>query len=402
MSISAQSPRPSVSSAGYRSTAGRRRLDSAFVVLCLATALMSILILVVLLGAIGAQGRHHLNWSLLTQSPNPDPNQAGIRPAMWGTIWACLGCAFFALPLGVSTAILLEEYKPRSTHLRRLLGIVQLNIANLAGVPSVVYGIIGLTAFAAMFGLFGQSNEPVFEIGAQYFDQFVTEGRRVVQIPVASRQAPATVLVDALPALTPKGNRVTLRVIAAGEAVPTDKAQRRYAIRSDAQGSRIDRKHWYYISLPFGRGLLTGSLTLMLVVLPIVIIASQEALRAVPSSLREGALGMGATRWQTIWNVTLPAAVPGIMTGAILAMSRAIGEAAPILMISGIIGINYAPGNLMDDFTVMPLQIYDWAQRPNVQFHDVAASAILLLLAVLFVFNALAVVIRQRYHKPLS
>jgi phosphate transport system permease protein len=140
----------------------------------------------------------------------------------------------------------------------------------------------------------------------------------------------------------------------------------------------------------------------MLVVLPIVIIASQESLRAVPNSIREGALGMGATRWQTVWNVSLPAAVPGIMTGAILAMSRAIGEAAPILMIAGIVYITNTPRNMMDDFTTMPLQIYEWAQRPKEVFHWLAASGIIVLLLVLLVFNALAVFIRQKYQKPLS
>jgi phosphate transport system permease protein len=155
--------------------------------------------------------------------------------------------------------------------------------------------------------------------------------------------------------------------------------------------------------LPLGPGLLAGSLTLMLVILPMVIIASQEALRAVPDSLREGALGMGATHWQAVWNVSLPAAVPGIMTGAILAMSRAIGEAAPVLIISGIVFIASPPQNLVDDFSVMPLQIYDWAGKPaNQGFHSLAAGGIIVLLLLLLVFNGIAVAIRQRLQKPLS
>ena len=140
----------------------------------------------------------------------------------------------------------------------------------------------------------------------------------------------------------------------------------------------------------------------MLVILPIVIIASQESLRAVPDSLREGSFGMGATRWQTVQNVTLPASIPGIMTGSILAMSRAIGEAAPILIICGIIYIGSNPGNLMDDFSVMPLQIYNWASQSQREFHAVAAKGIIVLLAVLLSFNAVAVLIRNRTQKNLS
>ncbi len=140
----------------------------------------------------------------------------------------------------------------------------------------------------------------------------------------------------------------------------------------------------------------------MLVVLPVVIISTQESLRAVPSSLRAGALGLGATHWQVIWNVTLPAALPGIMTGSILALSRAIGETAPILIIAGIVYITRSPQNLMDDFTVMPLQVYNWIQRPQTEFHGLAAGAIILLLVILLSFNALAVYIRQRLQKPLS
>jgi phosphate transport system permease protein len=140
----------------------------------------------------------------------------------------------------------------------------------------------------------------------------------------------------------------------------------------------------------------------MLVILPIVIISSQEALRAVPDSLRQGALACGSTRWQMISRMTLPAAVPGIMTGSILAMSRAIGEAAPILIIAGIVFIRFTPEHLMDEFTALPLQIYDWAGRPQTYFHRTAAAGIIVLLAVLLTFNALAIVIRQRFQKPLQ
>jgi phosphate transport system permease protein len=162
------------------------------------------------------------------------------------------------------------------------------------------------------------------------------------------------------------------------------------------------KENWYYFQLPLGRGILAGALTLMLVVLPIVIISTQEALRAVPNSLREGALAVGATKWQMVRRMTLPAAVPGIMTGAILALSRAIGEAAPMMVIAGIVYITFTPKHLMDEFTVMPLQIFDWAGRPQKGFGDVAATGIIVLLGVLLTFNAVAVFIRQKFHRSVT
>jgi len=262
----------------------------------------------------------------LTGSPSRNPAKAGLYPSMIGTICICAVCAFTAIPLGVGTAVLLEEFRPRHKSALMARSFIQLNITNLAGVPSVVYGILGLTAFVSAFHIF--DHDTVWEFGTK--DDF------------------------------------------------------------------------YYIRFPFGRGVITGGLTLMLVVLPIVIVASQEALRSVPDSLRQGSLALGATRWQTIWNMSLPAAIPGIMTGSILAMSRAIGEAAPILIIAGIVYITFTPDHLMDDFTAMPLQIYDWAGRPQQEFHNVAAAGIVILLSILLSFNALAVFIRQKFQKQLS
>jgi phosphate transport system permease protein len=231
-------------------------------------------------------------------------------------VWVCVTCALTALPIGVGTALWLEEFARPS----KLTSFIKLNISNLAGVPSIVYGILGLTAFARLFG---------------------------------------TVNAD-----TP---------IAIG-----------------------DPDGFLFLQLPFGNGVLAGGLTLMLVVLPIVIVSSQEALRAVPRSLRAGSLALGATQWQTTWSITLPAALPMVMTGAILAVSRAIGEAAPILVLGVPLFIRSVPQNLMSDFTVLPLQIYNWANRPGEAFHELAAAAIIVLLAVLLTFNAVAVVIRQR------
>ena len=306
---------------------GRFAKDKLFVLLCIASTLLSIVMLVVLLTSIVSQGNEFLTWKLLTNSPSRKPAKAGIYPAMMGTIFVCGVCALSAIPIGVGTAILLEEFKPRQKYLRVLHSIVQLNITNLASVPSIVYGILGLTAFAHMFGVLGSVDKPIYTLGT-----------------------------------------------------PDD---------------------WYYLRLPFGRSVLAGGLTLMLVILPIIIISSQEALRAVPGSLRHGALALGCTRWQTVWSTSLPAAVPGIMTGTILAMSRAIGEAAPLLIIAALY-LRFTPGHLMDDFAAMPLQIFNWASRPKADFHYVAASGIIVLLAILLSFNAIAITIRQITHKPMS
>jgi phosphate transport system permease protein len=403
MSRADAQPRPLVAGK-LRSTDSRRRMNSIFVGICVATAFASVVILVVLLLAIVVQGRHYLGWRFLVNPPSRIPHEAGIGPALWGTIWVCTGCALFTLPLGVATAIFLEEFKPRLLPLRWLHSFIQLNIANLSGVPSVVYGIIGLTAFAYMFGLFSKpgDKQAPWEIGVSYRYQFLAEDG--VHIAIAPARGHTEELLEIPRDLQVRqdGKLVPAHIIGATDPLPADPKLLARTFRDDALGGRLERKRWYYLRLPFGRGVLTGSLTLMLVVLPIVIIASQESLRAVPDSLREGALGMGATRWQMVWNVTLPASVPGIMTGAILAMSRAIGEAAPILMISGVVYLTNAPGHLMDDFAVMPLQIYDWAGRPQIGFHHLAASGIIVLLAVLLAFNAVAVFIRQKYQKPLS
>lgn len=388
-----------------RSASGRRWKNRLFVWFCLATAFVSVLILLVLLGAIVQQGLVHLDWTFLTSPPRPEAERAGISPALWGTVFVCLVCALCTLPIGVATAIFLQEYQPQSRFVRAFHRFVQINISNLAGVPSVVYGIIGLTAFVGMFSLFGNPNSPTWEIGVGYYEQYLAESPEedaVLLVPVESSQSPPPELTDGMTARTPRGKTVTLNVIGPEDSLPPDPEVRRRTLRSDAEGGRISRKSWYYLRLPFGRSVLAASLTLMLVVLPILIISAQEALTAVPDSLREGALGLGATRWQTIRRVTLPAALPGIMTGSIIAMSRAIGEAAPILMIAGIVYISSTPEHLMDDFTVMPLQIYNWAQRPQEEFHQVAAAGIIVLLAVLLAFNAVAVFLRQRLEKPLT
>lgn len=385
-----------------RSLRMRHRLDHLFVRFCQATAWCSVAILVLMLAAIFYQGLPGLDWKFISSAPSATPSDAGIRPALFGSIWVCGVCALFALPIGVATAVFLEEFKPRGRALRVLHGFIQLNISNLAGVPSVVYGIIGLTAFAGMFGLMGDIEQPLVEMGAKYYDQFVSEGNRILLVPAESQSSPPRALASGMVASTVSGQRVRVHVIGPLDPLPQDQSLRELTLRSNAEAGRISHKSWYYIRFPLGRGVLTGGLTLMLVVLPTVIIASQESLRAVSNSLREASLGIGATRWQTVRSITLPAATPGIMTGAILAMSRAIGEAAPVLIICGIVYIGSNPANLMDDFSVMPLQIFNWAARPQSEFHSVAAKGIIVLLTVLLSFNAVAVLIRNRTQRPLS
>jgi phosphate transport system permease protein len=388
-----------------RSPQARRLKNRLFVWFCVATAFVSVLVLVILLGAIIQQGFSHFRLSFLTSPPSPDADRAGISPALWGTVFVCFVCAASTLPIGVATAIFLHEYQPKHRFARMFHHFVQINISNLAGVPSVVYGIIGLTAFVGMFNLFGNPMHPAWEIGVRYYDQYLAESTQedvVLLIPARRSDSPSAKLETGMTVQTPNGKPVTLNVVGPRDPLPTDQETRKRTLRSDAEGGRISKVSWYYLRLPFGRSALAAGLTLMLVVLPVLIISSQEALTAVPNSLREGAMGLGATRWQTIRRVTLPSAVPGIMTGSIIAMSRAIGEAAPILMIAGIVYISSAPGNLMDDFTVMPLQIYNWAQRPQQEFHEVAATGIIVLLGVLLAFNAVAVLVRHKLEKPLS
>ena len=241
------------------------------------------------------------------------------------------------------------------------------------------------------------------ELDGQFYDQLITADDFEVRFPVEEITSPATVFQRGQTLRGQNEAGLAVNVLFSDAPRPGGSYGRFDEIlRASPEPGRVRRDAWYYFRLPFGRSVLAGGLTLMLVILPIIIIASQESLRAVPDSLREGALGMGATPWQVVRNVTLPAAIPGIMTGSILAMSRAIGEAAPVLIICGIVFISYTPGNLMSDFTVMPLQIYNWAALPDAEFQKVAASGIIVLLVVLLSFNGLAVFIRQRMQKPLS
>ena len=276
--------------------ARRRRNGKIFRAVCLASIAFSLLMLVTLLADIVVDGAAWLTADFLTSFPSRLPARAGIKPAILGTVWIMVLVAALSFPLGVGAAIYLEEYAPRG----RLTKLIQTNIANLAGVPSIVYGILGLAIFVRFFGL--------------------------------------------------------------------------------------------------GRSLLAGAATLALLVLPVVIIAAQEAIRAVPSSLREAAYGVGATRWQVIRHHVLPVAMPGILTGMILSLSRAIGETAPVIMIGALAFVAFTPTSPMDLFTVLPIQIFNWTARPQAEFHGLAAAAIVVLLVLLLMMNATAILLRNRYQ----
>lgn len=390
-----------------KSSQHRRFKNQLFVVICGATAFFSLLILGTLLFTIFRQGWSHLDLQFLTSPSSDDPRQSGVKLALIGTVIVCGLCGLMTLPVGIATAIFLKEFQPRQRWLKKFQGFVELNINNLAGVPSVVYGILALTAFVQMFGLFGTPDQPAFEVGADYYYQYFNESRFGIWVPVDSHDSPAPRLVEGMPARTPSGTSIELNVISSDAPWPEDKTLARRTLREDDVGGLLPVRSWYHFRLPFGKSILAMSLALMLVVLPIMITAAQEALRAVPQSLREGAYGLGATRWQTIRGVTLPAAIPGMMTGSIIAMSRAIGEAAPIVIISGTIYMSMLPDSLMRDSLVLPLQIYYWIKLPNspdhaVQFTDLAATGIIVLLGVLLAFNAAAVFLRHKLEKPLS
>lgn len=254
--------------------------------------------------------RSWFNKTLLTRSMSNRSETAGIRTALFGSMWMILITILFAFPVGVGAAIYLEEYTTSSW----LNKIIQINIDNLAGVPSIVYGILGLAIFVRALSFF--TSGQVFGL----------EG----------------------------GN---------------------------------------------GRTLLSAGLTMGLLVLPLIIINTQEALRSVPLSLKQASYGLGATRWQTIWYHVLPYAMPGILTGTILAISRAIGETAPLIIVGAATLITKDPSGPFSQFTVLPIQIYNWITRPQQAYHHLAAASILVLLISLLSINAVAILLRNRYSR---
>ena len=270
---------------------------SVFKALLLLSLFAGYLMLGVLLVAVLRDGLPYLDMTLLTNPPSSDPEQAGARPAILATLYIGVLLLLFVVPIGVGTAVYLEEYADRTKWYNRLL---EINIQNLAAVPSIVYGILGLAFLVRGIGL--------------------------------------------------------------------------------------------------GRVLLAGALILTLLVLPTVIIAAREALRSVPDSIRQGAYALGATQWQVVSRQVLPAAIPGIATGSILALSRAIGETAPLIMIGAVTYISFDP-TILGPFTALPIQIYSYLRLPQEEFKQLAAACIIVLLVILLSLNAFAIYIRNRYRK---
>lgn len=327
-----------------------KRENLLFAWVCRLAVWSSVLLLIVLLVAVTKNAIGWLDWQFLSSFDSARfPQKAGMLAGILGTAWVISLTILFAVPIGVGAAIYLEEYASNNwlTHL------IRVNLANLAGVPSIVYGILGLTVFVRMFGLFGPQGW-IHQMTGWTIEGFFW---------------------------------------------------------SDHYGG-------YLVPLPFGRVVISGALTLTLLILPVVIIASQEALRAIPPSLRHASLALGATRWQTIRHQILPAALPGIMTGIILAISRAIGETAPLVMLGAMTFVYFAPGNLdhisdlrehpeglikapFDTFTVIPIQIFNWVRQAKAEFKYVAAAGIVVLLAILLVLNGVAIFIRNRSSRHL-
>ncbi|RWZ60069.1 phosphate ABC transporter permease PstA [Halobacillus fulvus] len=278
---------------------GRVLLNKILMVLFLLATTVGLVFLVLLFYRVLTQGIGYLSWDYITSFPAPFPQEAGIWAGIVGSVFLMVIVATFSVIIGVSTAIYLEEYAGKN----KFTDFVRVNIQNLAGVPSIVFGLLGLTFFVYMF--------------------------------------------------------------------------------------------------QFGYTLIAGGLTMALLILPVIVVASQESIRAVPAEIKEASYGMGATKWQTIRRVILPAAIPGILTGAIIALSRAIGETAPLIIVGAATAIYTLPDSLLARYTVMPIQIYKWTGRPQEEWQFVAGAGIIILLAVLLLMNSIAVLIRNKYQRRL-
>jgi phosphate transport system permease protein len=282
----------------------RYKIDKIFQIISWMAVLSGIVVLTVLIAGILIQGIPNLSWDFLVSPPSRKPEQAGIWPAFLGSIILLIITAAVSIPIGVGTGIFLQEFAKDN----KLAQIIEINISNLAAVPSIIYGLLGLFAFARIFG-------------------FITGGRSI----------------------------------------------------------------------------LSGGLTLALLILPVIIVATREALKSVPDSTRMAGMALGATRWQTVRTHVLPQAIPGIMTGTILALSRAIGETAPIIVVGAAAFVPFAPSLTIEGlqepaFTALPIQIFNWVSRPQEEFHYIAASAIIVLMIVLLVMNATAIFVRNRFQ----
>lgn len=315
----------------------RQLLSSVFRTICRTAVYTAICILIALLAVVIYLSIGWLDFGFFQHGHSTFPEKAGILSGLWGSFWLISITTMLTLPIGIGAAVYMEEYAADT----RLTRFIKLNLSNLAGVPSIVYGMLGLMVFVKFFG-------------------FV-------------------------------GNPVNIKLL----------------------GGLIN------IPIPFGPTVIAGSMTMSLLILPVVIIASQEALRAVPKSIRVASLALGATRWQTIWNQVLPASLPGIATGAILAISRAIGETAPLIMVGAITLTRICPGGIenpsqlitepsriadapFDMYTAMPIAIYGWIRMPVKEFSNVAAAGIVVLMVLLTCFNGIAVYYRHRARKKVN
>ncbi len=276
---------------------GGRIAEWGFRIVCLAAVIIPLLVLATLIVDVAIDGAQRLSWEFISSYPSRIPEQAGVLPALVGSLFVIALTGLLAIPIGVAAAVYLNEYGKNSW----VANIIEINIANLAGVPSVVYGLLGLGLFVRFAGM--------------------------------------------------------------------------------------------------GRSVLAAGCTLALLILPIVIMASREALRSVPGSLREASYGLGATKWETIRQVVLPMALPGILTGTILSISRAIGETAPLIVVGAVAYMTFLPDGLDSSFSVLPIQIYDWTTRPQPEFLINAAAGIVVLLSVMLLLNAAAILLRNKYQK---
>lgn len=262
--------------------------------------LIGLVLLFVFIGDILIDGLSRIDWKFLTDLPSRKAEKSGIYTALMGSIWILLLTTLISFPVGVAAGIYLEEYAKKN----RLSNILEINISNLAGVPSIIYGLLGLEVFVRIMNL--------------------------------------------------------------------------------------------------GASVLAGSLTLSLLILPIIIVATREAVKAVPSSIKDASYALGASKWQTIWNQVLPASGGGILTGVILALSRAVGETAPLIVVGALAYVPFAPQTPMDEFSVLPIQIFNWISRPQHGFIENAAAAIIILLLITFVMNGIAVYFRNKWQKKWS
>jgi len=277
-----------------------RIMDSAFKYVGIACTLFGLVILAIFIGDILIKGLTRIDWNFITDLPSRKASKSGILTAWTGTVWILGLTAIISIPLGIAAGIYLQEYGRKN----RLASIIEVNIANLAGIPSIIYGLLGLEIFVRLMN--------------------------------------------------------------------------------------------------FGGSLLAGAFTLSLLILPVIIVATREAIKAVPGSLREASYGLGATKWQTTWHQVLPAASGGILTGIILALSRAVGETAPLIVIGALAYVPFVPHSPMDEFTVLPMQIFNWVSRPQHEFLVNGAAAIIILLLITFTMNGIAIYLRNKWQKRIK